>query len=178
MFGTSVGHNQKFYLVKENKFLYINGKRARVFMNPSIDCTRKIYILDNTLFKFDVRKSNIFPPQGLREVTFYDKIVDDMDRVYFTEPIDWGVIGCIFWIAQKFEELKYPVDYSDEVSYLVKKYSLFDIVNDPIEKAYNGEVAINWAMKNGQPIIYDYPPSITKREFYEKGFETFNYPEM
>lgn len=156
-FGTSKGKNKVFILEKNDENLFINNKIANIFMQPSIDCTRKIYICHDFLFKFDVDTKSFFPPQGLREIEFYNNMLFEEDKQYFAEPIDWGVIDGTFWVAQKFEKLEYPKDYSEKVDELILRYGITDILNEPIEQSYEGEVAINWALKNGLPFIYDYP---------------------
>lgn len=151
----SLGKNFIFEVGFTGKYLIVNGKRAKKIKNKGN--VRIIYRWDDFIIKIDDDPSyRNERSQGIREVNLYRKM-DDCDKKYFSEPIDYGIFeNGMVWVVSKFEKLVMPTSESEKIWELSKKYDICDIENWDDDGFYFR----NWALleKDGQlvPFIYDY----------------------
>lgn len=159
----SYGENGNFTLRKNERFLYVNGKRARKFKDPYkwANPSRSVYIIGNFMIKIDTSRYGQMNPQCKKEVEKW-LAMDEEDRKYFPYVFDWGVLDGRHWIVVEFVEMKEPSDYSEIIEYLCEKYKLNDLINDKREKIMYGlmdlDCAVNWAIRKDtqEPIVYDF----------------------
>jgi len=118
----------------------INGESA--FPQHNLSNGRSIYITDNYVLKVDDRGYSHDDVSTLKRIK-------KQDRKYFVPVIAEGETDKgDRWIIQPYVELKFDYATDDDkttVYDLCEKYHLFDVDNDH-----------NWALHNGQPIIFDY----------------------
>lgn len=159
----SYGVNGNFTLRKNGRFLFVNGKRAKKFIDPYKWAvpSRAIYTIKNFMIKIDVSRFGQTKPQSKKEVEKWLEM-EDCDKRYFPEVFDWGVIDGRHWIVVEFVNLETPYDSSDIVEELSLKYKIGDLVNDKREKMMYSlmdlDCAVNWAIRSDtkEPIIYDF----------------------
>ena len=121
----------------------INGKRTTPHRNGNHG--RTVYICDEYVLKIDDRGYS-------HEDMETWKTIEKRDHKYFVPTLEQGETeDGVQWSIQPYIELDDNItdEAQDIIARLVDKYNLFDI--DYWETSNR-----NWAMHNGQPIIFDY----------------------
>lgn len=122
----------------ENECVEVNGKKAKPFSSGNVG--RSVYVIGEYIIKLDNRGYHHDDLGVLSRIKPHD-------RKYFVPIIAQGESDGVRWSVQPFldlDETHKPDEAEFIIDSLIVKYDLADLHRS------------NWALHNGQPIIFDY----------------------